>query len=148
MNAKRRRWRVRSERGSASVELVIVVPALVIMLGLLVAGGRLWFARATIVEAAESAARAASLARSAGEAHGAGGRAAERTLATDGLTCGSDAVSIDTGAFAVPVGTPATVTTSVTCRVLFADLALPGMPGSIIVTARGAAALDTYRARS
>ena len=33
--------------------------------GLLVAGGRLWFARATVVEAAQSSARAASLARSA-----------------------------------------------------------------------------------
>ena len=65
----------RGERGSVTVELTLVVPALVLVLGLLVAGGRLWFARATVVEAAQSAARAASLARTAGAA-GADGRAA------------------------------------------------------------------------
>lgn len=138
----------RSERGAASVELVILVPALVIMLGLLVAGGRLWFARATVVEASESAARAASLARSVGDARHAGNRAAERTLATDGLSCGADSVSVDVSAFGVPVGAPATVTATVTCRVPFADLSVPGMPGSITVRGAGAAALDTYRARS
>jgi Flp pilus assembly protein TadG len=136
------------ERGSASIELVILVPALVLVLGLLVAGGRLWFARGTVVEAAESAARAASLARSTGEARAAGHQAATRTLATDGLSCGADSVSVNTAAFGVPVGTPATVTASVTCQVSFADLALPGMPGSITVRSEGAAALDTYRARS
>ncbi|HYI58794.1 MAG TPA: TadE/TadG family type IV pilus assembly protein [Microlunatus sp.] len=136
------------QRGSASVELVILVPALVLVLGLLVAGGRLWFARATVVEGAESAARAASLARSPGEARAAGKQAAARTLATDGLSCGADSVSVDTSAFGVPVGTPATVTATVTCRVTFADLDLPGMPGSITVRTEGAAALDTYRARS
>lgn len=140
--------RQRDERGSASVELVILVPALVLVLGLLVAGGRLWFARATVVEAAESAARAASLERSAGEARQAGHRAAARTLATDGLSCGDDSVSVDAGAFGVPVGTPATVTATVACRVPFADLSIPGMPGSITVRSQGAAALDTYRARS
>jgi Flp pilus assembly protein TadG len=137
----------RAERGAASVELVILVPVLVVMLGLLVAGGRLWFARATVVEASQSAARAASLARSSGEAHDAGRRAANRILSTDGLRCAGDSVAVDTGAFGVPVGTPATITASVTCRVPFADLGLPGMPGSVTVRSTGAAALDTYRAR-
>ncbi len=141
-------WSAPDERGAASVELVILVPVLVLMLGVLVAGGRLWFARATVVEASQSAARAASLARSSGEAGDAGRRAASRVLATDGLRCAGDAVAVDTGAFGVPVGTPATVTAAVTCRVPFADLSLPGMPGSITVRSTGAAALDTYRARS
>lgn len=136
------------ERGAASVELVILVPAIILMLGLVIAGGRLWFARATVVEAAQSAARAASLERSPGAAHSAGVRAGNRMLAADGLACAADSVSVDTSAFAVPVGAPATVTASVTCRVPFADLALPGMPGSITVTSEGSAALDTYRARS
>lgn len=139
---------IRDERGAASVELVIIVPALVLVLGLFIAGGRLWFARSTVVEAAQSAARAASLERSAGSAHRAGVSAAARVLATDGLTCAADSVSVDTAAFGVPVGTPATVHATVTCRVPFADLAIPGMPGSITVRSHGAAALDTYRARS
>lgn len=146
-NSDRRRHR-RTERGAASVELVILVPALALMLGLLIAGGRLWFARATVVEAAQSAARAASLERSAAAGGGAGTKAGNRVLATDGLACAGDSVLIDTSAFGVPVGVPATVTAEVTCRVPFADLSIPGMPGSITVRSQGAAALDTYRARS
>lgn len=142
-----RRWTF-DERGAASVELVVIVPALVLMLGLLIAGGRLWFARATVVEAAQSAARAASLERSADSAHQAGVSAGARVLATDGLRCSGDSISVDTSAFGVPVGTPATVRSSVSCQVPFADLAIPGMPGSITVRSAGAAALDTYRARS
>lgn len=138
----------RDSRGAASVELVVIVPALVLLLGLLIAGGRLWFARATVVEAAQSAARAASLERSAGSAQRAGVSAGARVLATDGLHCSGDSVSVDTSAFAVPVGTPATVTAVVTCQVPFADLSIPGMPGSISVRSTGAAALDTYRTRS
>ncbi len=139
---------VADERGAASVELVVIVPSLVRKLALLIAGGRLWFARATVVEAAQSAARAASLERSAGSAHRAGVSAGARVLATDGLRCAGDSISVDTSAFGVPVGTPATVRAAVTCQVPFSDLAIPGMPGSVTVRSSGSAALDTYRARS
>lgn len=137
----------RTERGSASVELVIVVPALVLTLGLLVGGGRLWFARATVAEAAQTSARSASLARSAEQATVDGPAAGRASLSTAGLTCADASVSIDTAAFAVPVGSPATVTSSVVCRVPFGDILLPGMPGSIVITADGSSALDTYRSR-
>ena len=55
--------RLRDQRGAAAVELTLLVPALLLTLGLLVAGGRPWFARTTVNEAAQTAARAASLAR-------------------------------------------------------------------------------------
>ena len=58
----------RDQRGSAAVELTLAVPALMIILALLVAGGRLWFARTSVADAAYSAARSGSLARTAGEA--------------------------------------------------------------------------------
>lgn len=137
----------RPERGSVTVELTLVVPALVLVLGLLVAGGRLWFARATVVEAAHSAARAASLARTVGAA-GADGRAAgQASLSTAGLVCSDTAVQVETAAFAVPVGTAATVRSTVGCTVPLGDVVLPGLPGSIRLTGDGAAALDTYRSR-
>ena len=60
--------RRRDQRGSAAVELTLAVPALMIILALLVAGGRLWFARTSVSDAAYSAARSGSLARTAGEA--------------------------------------------------------------------------------
>src|SRR3954468_5371076 len=105
------------QRGAAAVELTLLVPALLLMLGLLVAGGRLWFARTTVNEAAQTAARAASLARSAYAAAGAGQDAGLQSLATAGLHCRSMSVSINSAAFGVPAGTPSTVTSTVLCTV-------------------------------
>ena len=137
----------RDQAGSVAVEIALLAPALVLVLGLLVAGGRLWFARTTVVEAAEASARAASLARSPGEAAAAGAGAGRESMTTAGLRCTSTSVSVSTAAFAVPVGTPATLTSDIACRVGFGDVFLPGLPGSIELRARGSAALDTYRAR-
>lgn len=139
--------RQRPDRGSVAVELALLTPALVLVLGLLVAGGRLWFARTTVVEAAQTSARAGSLARSATAAATRGAEAARQSMATAGLRCASSSVRIGTSAYGVPVGTPATVTSDITCRVSFGDVFLPGMPGSIELSGRGSAALDTYRAR-
>ena len=141
------RYNRRDQRGSATVEITMLVPALLLILGLLVAGSRVWFARTTVNEAAHAAARAASLARAAGEAGAAGRSAGAQSLATGGLRCASTAVEVNTAAFAVPVGIPATVTATVRCRVGFTDLLLPGLPGSIDLQATGSSALDTYRSR-
>ena len=137
----------RDEAGSVAVEIALLAPALVLVLGLLVAGGRLWFARTTVVEAALTSARAASLARSPGAAAAAGRDAGRESMTTAGLRCASSSVRVSTAAFAVPVGTPATVTSDVTCSVPFGDVLLPGLPGSIELAGHGSAALDTYRAR-
>jgi len=142
-----RHRRTCDERGGAAVEVAMLMPALLLMIGLLVVGGRVWFARTTVIEAAQTSARAASLARSSGEAASAGREAGRQSLDTAGLTCATSSVSIDTGAFGVAVGTPATVTSTVRCRVNFADLGIPGLPGGRTLTGQGAAALDTYRAR-
>jgi Flp pilus assembly protein TadG len=142
-----RRHAPKNERGAAAVELTLLVPALLLVLGLLVVGGRLWFARTTVNEAAQTAARAASLARSAGAAGSAGREAGAQSLTTAGLHCRATSVLINTAAFGVPVGTPATVTSTVLCIVNFSDVFLPGWPGSMELTGRGSAALDTYRAR-
>jgi Flp pilus assembly protein TadG len=142
-----RRDAPQNEGGAAAVELTLLVPALLLVLGLLVVGGRLWFARTTVNEAAQTAARAASLARSAGAAGSAGREAGAQSLTTAGLHCRATSVLINTAAFGVPVGTPATVTSTVLCFVNFSDVFLPGWPGSMKLTGRGSAALDTYRAR-
>jgi Flp pilus assembly protein TadG len=141
------RPRARDQRGAAAVELTLLVPALLLTLGLLVAGGRLWFARTTVNEAAQTAARAASLTRSADSAASSGREAGTQSLATAGLRCRSTSVLINTAAFAVPPGTPATVTSTISCILDFSDVLLPGWPGSIELTGHGSAALDTYRGR-
>lgn len=137
----------RGQRGSATVELTLLVPALLLVLGLLIAGGRVWFARTAVVEAAQSSARAASLARSAAQGQVAGRDAGRQSLVTAGLVCAPSTVAVSTAAFSVPVGTPATVTAQVDCRVVLADLLLPVTPGSIQLVGEGSAALDTYRSR-
>ena len=138
----------RDERGAVALELVIVVPALMIMMGLMIAGGRLWFAKSAVEQAAQSAARAASLQRDPGSARVAGVDSGRASLQTNGLACGGRHVSVDTTGFAVPVGVPATLHATVTCTVSFGDILLPGTPGSITVSRTAAAALDTYRSRS
>lgn len=125
----------------------MLIPGLIIVLGLMVAGGRLWFARSAVAESAYSAARAASLARSPAEAAVAGPVAGRAALATDGLECAGTVVTVSTAGFAVPVGQPATITSRVQCTITFSDVLLPGMPGSLVVEATSASALDTYRSR-
>ena len=138
---------VPDQRGSAAVEITMLLPVLLMVLGLLIVGGRIWFARTTINEAAHSAARAASLGRSVAEAATTGRVAAEQSLSTNGLRCASTAVDINTAGFGVPVGVPATITTSVRCRVAYADLIMLRIPGGVDLTATGSSALDTYRSR-
>lgn len=142
-----RRRRSSGQRGAVSLELVLLVPSLVMLLGLAIAGARIWFARASVTEAAADAARAASLARTPGQAVSDGQQAGSASLRTGGLQCVEKSVFVDAGGFSVPVGEPAHVSTTVTCRVTFSDVVLPGMPGSMTLTADGRSALDTYRSR-
>ena len=137
----------RDECGAVAAELAVVIPVLILMLGMIIAGGRLWFARTTVVEAAQTAARAASLERSAGGAVAAGREAGARSMSTAGLNCASSSISVDTAAFGVPVGVPATINATVRCTVRLGDLGLPLLPGSTHVTGRASTALDTYRGR-
>jgi len=55
---------------------------------------------------------------------------------------------VDTAGFAVPVGTPATVSATVVCQVWLADLTpIPAMPGQVTIEATMQSPLDTYRGR-
>lgn len=144
----RARRSTRGQRGAASVELVILVPCLMIMIGLVVVGGRLWFARAAVDDAAAAAARAASLARTSTQAEHAAGVVARAGLDAADLRCRPVTVDVDTSAFATPPGRSGTVTARVACRVDVADVLLPGVPGRIRLSALGSSALDSYRERS
>ncbi|MFD6757362.1 TadE family protein [Micromonospora gifhornensis] len=137
----------RSDRGSASVELAVVAPAVLALIAALFIGGRVNLARQSIEAAAFDAARTASLARDASTAQAEATAAANSTLDAQGLSCSSLTVTISTQGFAVPVGEPATVTATLTCQATFADVALPGMPGSAPLTASFTSPLDQYRSR-
>jgi len=141
------RRRLGGERGSVSLELVVLTPGLLLVIGVLIYGGRLELAKQSVQSAASQAAREASIARTQPEANSTADAAATRSLAEQGLNCVSSSVSVDTSAFASPAGTPATITAVVTCVVNLSDLAVPGIPGSQTVTATADSPLDTYRER-
>ncbi len=140
----RRRGR---QRGSVSLELAALAPALLLLLLLTVAAMRITLAGAQVDGAARDAARAASLARAPQSATAAAQHSAARTLAGQRLTCAQLTVTVDPAGFAVAAGTASTVGVHVTCRVGLGDLAVPGVPGSTTMTAGYTAPLDPYRAR-
>lgn len=135
------------ERGSVSLELVILAPGLLLVIGLLIYGGRLELAKQSIQSAASQAAREASIARTQPQANSTAAATATRSLAEQGLDCITSSVSVDTSGFASPAGTPATITAEVTCVLQLSDLSVPGLPGSKTVTATADSPLDTYRER-
>jgi Flp pilus assembly protein TadG len=140
-----RRRRVRDD-GFAALELVVLAPLLFALLGTLIAAGRITIAQGSIDAAARDAARQASISLSPTAAQMAALTSARAVLKQDGLGC-APMVVIDTSQFGIPVGEPASVTATVTCRVSLASLALPGLPGSLILIATFTSPLDVYRAR-
>lgn len=141
----RHAWR--EADGSAALELVILVPVLLGLLGLVIAAGRTSLAQGSVDAAARDAARQASIALTPFAAMSAGTASAMAALRQDGLDC-SPVVSIDTAGFrTVPPGQPAIVWATVTCTVPLSSLALPGLPGNRTMRARFGSPLDIYRSR-
>ena len=136
----------RRERGAAVIEVVILVPALGLFLALIIAGGRVALAHQAVEASASEAARAASISRTQGHAESLASAAAASSLTSQNTRCLSTTVAVDTSGFATPVGTPASVGATVTCQVDLAGL-LPGLPGSMGITATVRSPLDTYRER-
>ncbi len=137
-----------SDRGSATVELVVLAPALLAVLGLVIVAGRVSAAGGAVEQAAASAARAASIARDARAAQAGARSVAQDSLRDQGLTCRKLTTTMDTSGFAVAVGSPASVTVTVRCAVPLADVAVPGMPGERTVTAAMTSPIDSFRGRS
>ena len=146
MSDPRARTRHGDERGSASPELVIVVPAVVAVIALLTAGWRLWSVRSQVREAAAAGARAATLARSGAEAEQAASAAIDADLETVGSSCTGPTVGIDVSAFSAPPGQGGDVGVDVTCEVPFTDLLIP-MPGALTVEGHAGSRLDSFRER-
>ena len=137
---------VRADLGSAALELAILAPVLLGLLGLVIAAGRTTIAQASVDAAARDAARQASISLTPAAAQTAGQASARAALRQDGLDC-APVVVIDTSQFAIPPGQPATVTVTVSCAVSLANLALPGLPGSASLQASFTSPLDIYRSR-
>ena len=137
----------RDDRGSAAMELAIIAPGLLLIISVLIMGGRIMGANNSVEQAAADAARAASISRNVGAAKTKAQTAATNSLAAQGIRCRRTKASINTAGFNKAPGRSATVEATVTCVVPLSDLAIPGIPGSKTVTASAVSPLDTYRER-
>ncbi len=145
----RRLRALRSERGSTTLELVICT-ALLLILGLLIAAGRLAIAGNAVQSAAFAAARDASLARTTASAQSAGDGAANFSLNSNGVTCITRSVALDLSNFDTPLGTTGRVVATLQCTVSLADAGLPpGLPGTAVIERSATSPVDPpYRQRT
>lgn len=145
MNRPRQFRQGRDERGSASIEAVIAGPAVVLLILLVIFGGRVALAHQSVQGIAADTARAASLARTQTEARTTALAAAQAGLAQQ-LPCASHTVDLDLAGFTRPAGTPASVSATLTCRVASGDLGLPGLP-DLTIRSTMTSPIDTWRER-
>lgn len=139
MRPGRRHWR--DERGSATAELVILTPLLILLLLFVVALGRLAGARIDVNGVAAQAARAASIARNPQAATSSAQQTAASALSSQHITCAHLAVTVDTTDFA-PGGS---VAVTVSCAVNLADLTGLDLPATETVANRAVSPIDKYR---
>lgn len=138
----------RDDRGSASIEAAIAVPAFALFVGLIIFGGRTATTQQSVESAAADAARSASILRSDSEAKSAAQKAASTSLSNQGINCLRIDVDVNTRQFSRSVGEPAHVEVTVSCLVDLADLSVPGVPGTRTIEASMTSPLDTWRERS
>jgi TadE-like protein len=141
-------WRLASDDGNAALELLILAPVILALIGLVIAAGRTSVAQGSVDAAARDAARQASISLSPAAARQAALSSANAALRADGLHCTPVVrLSLQPG-FSTPLGQAAHVSAAVSCTVPLSDLLVPGVPGSRRLTARFTSPLDPYRSRA
>jgi Flp pilus assembly protein TadG len=136
------------ERGSESVELAILLPVAILVLALVVVGGRVALAGNRVSGVAGTAAREASLARTPAAAQLAATTAAIQALDDRDLHCRSIAVDVDTSRFSAVPGAGAAVSVQVTCTVDLSDIGFAGLPGSRTLDDAASSPVDPTRSTS
>lgn len=133
--------RAADERGSASIEIVLLTPLLVVLVGVTFFTGRLVLARQAVVDAARSALEVALTAPDGWQAERMASSTARGVLGTEQV-CSSETTSTDTGHFVAG----GSVTVTVTCDVRYPSLAFLRLNGAVVVSATRAGPLEPYRA--
>lgn len=142
MTAARPRPRGRWDRGSATVEMLLGIPLLVVAILLGTLGFRLAVAHVDVAAAAAAAARDASLQRTPAAAQAAATSSATAALEASQLTCDPLLVTPDVSGYA-PGGA---ITVDISCTVDVSDLIGLGIPAQISVSGSSTHPVDTFRA--
>ncbi|TDD96026.1 TadE/TadG family type IV pilus assembly protein [Jiangella asiatica] len=135
----------RSERGSATLELAVLAPGLLLIIALLTLAGRHAIADGAVDRAAADAARAASLERTTAAGRQAAIDVARASLADESLSCLRTSVDVDMAGLRAPAGSHGHVTVTIRCPLKVADLPLPVPTRTITSTA--VSPVDAYRER-
>lgn len=139
------RWS--DERGSVALELAILAPVLLLLLALMIALGRVSAANGHVDGAAFTAARSASIQRTADTAQTNATEAARRYLQQRGLTCQPQNVAVDTSGFAAGLGEQGNVRVNVSCTVPLSEVTGVLPIGERTFTATAVSPVDSYRGR-
>lgn len=131
----------RDERGSVATELTLLVPVLIVLLLFVVFCGRLADSRLRVDDAAHQAVRAATLARSSGQASSDAHTTAQAALSQAGVRCQNLGVSAQLAG----LQPGSTVTVTVTCDIGLSDLAMLGVPGSTTAESTASSVVDQWR---
>ncbi|WP_106403498.1 TadE/TadG family type IV pilus assembly protein [Actinocorallia populi] len=138
----RRRTRRRGDRGGMTLELVLLAPVLVLLFLFLALVGRLVNVQSQLDGAARDGARAASVARSEGDAQAFAVEAVDQSLGGASFCLGDAAqTEVDLGGWE-PGGQ---VTVTVTCQTDLTGLDLVPFAGNPEKTGTASAPIDTYR---
>ncbi len=129
--------RLGDNRGSTSVELVILAPLIGILLGCVVLVGRVQISRADLEGAARSAARELSIARDPYTALAGVQEGLEATLRVGSPSC--RALSF------APVIGDSEMSVTIACTVDLQAAAVLPVPGTMTLTASATEIVDTYR---
>lgn len=132
---------MKRDSGSASLELALMTPALIVLLLFVTFAGRVTQARGQVEAAARDAARAASASSSATAAEADGEDAASRALSAGGVACRELETGVDTTNFHAA----GDVTATVTCTIDLSDLALLAVPATKTISANFRHPVDAYR---
>jgi len=128
--------------GAVSTELAVLTPLLIGFVLLVVFAGRVTQAEGDVANAAQEAARAASLTAGPQAAEEAAAATVSANLASATVSCRQLEVNIDTSDFTAG----GRVAVTVSCDADFADLAMLAVPGTRTFSATAVEIIDAYRA--
>jgi Flp pilus assembly protein TadG len=134
--------RYRNDRGTASIELVLIAPLLITILVFVIGLGRMAYSSQQVNAAAADAARAASLERNTSLSAAAAEHAARASLGNQGLSCRGLDVVANLSSYQ-PGGQ---VSVTVTCVADLSDVAMAGFPGTRTFTATSTVPIERWRA--
>lgn len=139
------RWS--DDRGSVALELALLAPVFLLLLALMIGVGRVSAANSHVDGAAFSAARSASIQRTATTAQTNAAEAAQTYLQQRGLSCQPQNVDVDTGGFTAGLGEQGNVRVDVSCTVPLSEVTGILPMGERTFTATAVSPVDSYRGR-